>query len=46
MKNIYEPKNTKITVWKHLETEKSLKCNNCNKIYNNRTGLWKHKKNV
>jgi hypothetical protein len=27
-----------------LETEKILKCENCNKIYNNRTGLWKHKK--
>ena len=27
-----------------LETEKSLKCDICNKIYNNRTGLWKHKK--
>jgi len=27
-----------------LETEKILKCENCNKMYNNRTGLWKHKK--
>lgn len=36
--------------WKQMETkscakiEETFKCNNCNKIYKTRNGLWKHKK--
>ena len=32
------------TFGNNMETEKNFNCENCNKFYNTRTGLWKHKK--
>ena len=36
---------TRKHIWKHLETkpEKTKKCENCEKVFANRSGLWKHK---
>lgn len=36
---------TRKHIWKHLETkpEKSIKCETCEKVFANRSGLWKHK---
>jgi hypothetical protein len=38
-------RNTTSTFSNNLATDKTLKCEFCNKIYKDRTGLWRHKKN-
>jgi hypothetical protein len=37
-------RNSSATFSNNLATEKMIKCDKCNKIYNDRTGLWRHKK--
>ena len=37
-------RNSSATVQQHLATEKMIKCDKCKKTYNDRTGLWRHKK--
>ena len=37
-------RNSSATFSNNLATEKMIKCEKCEKIYNDRTGLWRHKK--
>jgi hypothetical protein len=37
-------RNSSATFSNNLATEKMIKCDKCEKIYNDRTGLWRHKK--
>jgi hypothetical protein len=37
-------RNSSATFSNNLATEKMIKCDNCKKTYNDRTGLWRHKK--
>jgi len=37
-------RNSSATFSNNLATEKMIKCNKCKKHYNDRTGLWRHKK--
>ena len=37
-------RNSSATFSNNLATEKMIKCDKCKKIYNDRTGLWRHKK--
>jgi hypothetical protein len=36
--------NESATLSNNEATKKTIRCENCNKIYNDRTGLWRHKK--
>jgi hypothetical protein len=38
-------RNINATICNNSSTDKTLKCECCNKIYKDRTGLWRHKKN-
>jgi hypothetical protein len=38
-------RNSSATFSNNSATEKMIKCDKCEKIYNDRTGLWRHKKN-
>jgi len=39
-----QQKSTKATINEDLEQNNKYMCNNCNKIYKDRAGLWRHKK--
>ena len=46
-RHILRPKHINLTLSNGVSDKKNIyKCDNCDKCYNSRNGLWNHKKNV